>query len=80
LGCVEVVAARDVLRELALVRVVRDPAVAGLRLVAVRFVVDAGFDVPGVVVAMCCSLPGVIEHVFVNHSVVAVTANEMKSS
>jgi len=55
-GCVEDVAL-DVRRELAAVLVVRDPAVAGLRLVVVRFVVDAGLVVPGVVVAIGRSQP-----------------------
>jgi hypothetical protein len=48
LGCVDVLVAR-LLRVLAAVFVVRDPAVAGLRLVVVRFVVDAGV-LPGVVI------------------------------
>jgi len=55
-GCVEDVAL-DVRRELAAVLVVRDPAVAGLRRVVVRFVVDAGFVMPAVVVAIDRSLP-----------------------
>jgi hypothetical protein len=55
LGCVEVVVAR--LRGALAVFVVRDPAVAGLRLVLVRFVVDAGVSVPGVVVAIGRSQP-----------------------
>jgi hypothetical protein len=79
LGCVEVVA-RVVRRALAAVRVLRDPAVAGLALV-VRLFVVAGLWAPDVLVAIGSPyLRGIIERVFVNHSVEAVTANHMKSS
>jgi hypothetical protein len=57
MGCVDVLAVLLVRRVLAAVLVVRDPALAGFRLVVVRLVVDAGFAVPGVVVAIRLSLP-----------------------
>jgi hypothetical protein len=54
-GCVDVLAARPLRRELAAVRVVPALAVAGLRLV-VRLAVVVGSCVPGVLVAMVSSL------------------------
>jgi len=55
LGCVDVLVARLLRRELAAVRVVPELDVAGLRLV-VRLVVVLGFWVPGVLVAISFQL------------------------
>ena len=66
------------------VRVLRPEAVDGLRRVVLRFVVVAGFGVPGVLVLMSLLHSGLdlvcesIEHVFVHDRLARVTDDGMK--
>jgi hypothetical protein len=76
---------RDAVRDVLLVlRVVRVPALAGLRLVVVRFVVVERFCAPGLLVAIALLLLPVsslshkpIEHVFVHERLARVTHPDM---
>jgi hypothetical protein len=78
------VVVRDAVREVLLVvRLVRVPALAGVRLV-LRLVVPAGFRAPGVVVDISRTpsqlVWKMIEHVFVHDRLARVTAGQMKVS